>query len=119
METLLHETNPPWAVTSEKVDAAVRRTIGFAHPKKIYLFGSCVHAKPDGSPPRDMDMLVVVDDTVGRIYEESARIRGALGDIHMPMDIVVARESELERFAQVPGYIYREVLRNGRLVYAA
>ena len=33
-------TEPPWAVTSEKLREAVRRLVEAAHPRRIILFGS-------------------------------------------------------------------------------
>jgi uncharacterized protein len=108
-----------WAVTPQKVDAAVRRAVEVARPKKVYLFGSCVHPKADGSQPNDLDMLVVVDDSIEKDYVEAGRIRLAMDGIHMPMDILVARQSTMQRFGAVEGYIYKEALDNGRLVYDA
>jgi predicted nucleotidyltransferase len=108
-----------WDVTPEKVDAVVRRTIEVARPKQVYLFGSCAHPKSDGSRPNDLDMLVVVDDSVEKDYLESGRIRQAMDGIQMPIDILVARKSTMERYRAVEGYIYKEALDNGRLVYDA
>jgi predicted nucleotidyltransferase len=113
------ETDSQWAVTPEKVDAAVRRAVEIARPKQVYLFGSCVHPKSDGSEPNDMDMLVVVDDSIEKDYVEAGRIRLAMDGIRMPMDILVARQSTMRRFGSVEGYIYKEALDHGRLVYDA
>lgn len=119
MQTRASETDPQWAVTPEKVDAAVRRAVEVARPKKVYLFGSYVHPKADGTEPNDMDMLVVVDDSVEKDYVEAARIRLAMDGIQMPMDILVARQSTMRRYGTVQGYVYREALDHGRLVYDA
>jgi predicted nucleotidyltransferase len=101
------------------VDAAVRRAIEVARAHRIYLFGSYVNPKADGSPPNDLDMLVVADDSVASVHDESVRIRTALKDIHMAMDIVVVHKSRFERLAEVPGYVFQEALAHGRLVYHA
>jgi predicted nucleotidyltransferase len=119
METTFSDRVEAWAVTPQKVDAAVRRAIEVAQAKRIYLFGSYVTPKADGSPPNDLDMLVVADDSVASVHDESVRIRSALKDITMAMDIVVVRKSRFERFADVPGNVIREALTHGRLVHHA
>jgi hypothetical protein len=119
MQTPNVDTDFQWAVTPDKVDAAVRRAVEVARPKKVYLFGSCVHPKADGSLPNDMDMLVVVDDSIEKDYVEAARIRLAMDGIQMPMDILVARQSTMQRYGTIQGYIYKEALDHGRLVYDA
>lgn len=47
----------PWVVTPEKIDAAVKRIVSVAQPRKVILFGSVVAGKPDIHS--DVDILVV------------------------------------------------------------
>ena len=105
----------PWAVTREKVDAALRKLIEVGHPKKLILFGSYV----SGTTRRnsDLDILVVTGDEVENPRKESVRLRRALKGILMPMDFVVIQESLLKELADTPGLIYREALKRGKLVY--
>ena len=105
----------PWAVTREKVDAALQRIIEVGHPRKLILFGSYV----SGTTRRnsDLDILVVTGDDVENPRKESVRLRRALKGILMPMDIVVIQESLLKELADTPGLIYREALKRGKLVY--
>ena len=119
MDTTVSGSVDSWAVTPQKVDAAVRRAIEVARAQRIYLFGSYVNPKADGSPPNDLDILVVADDSIASVHDESVRIRSALKNITMAMDIVVVRKSRFEHFAEVPGYVFREALTHGRLVHHA
>ncbi len=66
----------PWAVTREKVDAALQRIIEVAHPRKLILSGSYV----SGTTRRnsDLDILVVTGDDVENPRKESVRLRRAL-----------------------------------------
>jgi len=102
-------------VTPEKVNRAVRRIVEVAHPLKLILFGSYIHKKLHENS--DLDVWVVTDNSVRNSRAESVRIRKALGDIHMPMDIVVVTEDRLNALKDTPGLIFREALRSGTIVY--
>ena len=49
-------TEPPWAVTPEKLGEAVRRLVEAAHPRRIILFGS--RARGDAHGDSDVDLLI-------------------------------------------------------------
>ena len=103
------------SVTAEKVEKVVDRIIEIARPKKVILFGSYIKGTMRGLS--DLDILVVGRDDIKSVRKESVRIREALEDIIMPMDILVVRESHFERSKDKPGLIYREALRTGKIVY--
>ena len=107
----------PWAVTPEKIDAAIRKIVSVEHPRKVLLFGSVV--KGTTTLHSDVDLLVVTGHDVESPRRESVRIRRALRGIAMPMDILVISEQRLEELRDEPGLIYREVVRHGRIVYEA
>ena len=104
-----------WKITEEKVQAAVQRIIEIAKPISIILFGSYVWKKI--GPDSDLDILIVVDDGVENCRAESVRIRRELRNISMAFDILVIRQSDLDRVADVPGLIYETVLKEGEIVY--
>ncbi|MEW6301136.1 MAG: nucleotidyltransferase domain-containing protein [Thermodesulfobacteriota bacterium] len=106
-----------WAITPEKIEAAVKRIVSVAHPRKVILFGSAVTGKPDIHS--DVDILVVTGNEVESSRKESVRIRRALRGITMPMDILVIPEKRLQELADQPGLVYREAVRHGRIVYEA
>lgn len=106
-----------WAITPEKIQAAVQKIVGVGRPHKVILFGSA--ARGATSIHSDVDFLVVTRDEVGSPRQESVRIRRALRGLSMPMDIVVVSEKRLRELADQPGLIYREVLRTGKVVYEA
>lgn len=105
----------PWAVTEDKVEAAIRKIVEICRPRKLVLFGSFLTENIDINS--DIDILVVVRDEIPDTRRESVRIRKALRGISMSMDILVVRESRLEKLADAPGMIYREILTNGHVVY--
>ncbi len=104
-----------WEITPKKVKAAISRIIEASKPCKIILFGSYVSGKIHLNS--DLDMLVVIKNAVENPRKESVRLRRALKGILMPIDIIVVQESALEKMANTPGLIYREAIKNGRIVY--
>ncbi len=106
-----------WAITPEKVAAVVQRIASLAQPRQVILFGSVVRGAT--TKDSDVDLLVVIADETVSQRQESVRIRRALADISMPMDILVVSERRLAELAHAPGLIYREALRHGRVVYEA
>ena len=120
METLqpaVTQTHQPelWSVTEAKVRAAVERIVAQARPQAVILFGS--YARGAVSPNSDLDVLVIVDDGVTNCRAESVRLRRVLRGISMPIDIIVARRSDVERLRDMPGLLYETALREGRVVY--
>lgn len=108
-------TAKAWEVTPEKVEAAVRKIIEVARPAKLILFGSYAKNKTDISS--DVDFLIVTGDEVENTRKESVRIRRALRGIGMPMDILVVPERKWLELKDKPGLIYREALKNGKVIY--
>ena len=106
---------PPWAVTPEKVEQAVRRLVDAGHPRKVILFGSYVRG--EAHRDSDLDVLVVTDNGVTNARKESARLRAALRGIRMCVDVLVVREGDFNRLKDQLGLIYREAFRHGKVVY--
>ncbi len=65
----------------------------------------------------DVDFLVVVKNEVPNSRQGSVRLRRALNDIFMPMDILVVKEEHFSRLLEVDGLIYKEAVQSGRVVY--
>lgn len=108
-------TRYAWEITPEKVESAIRKIIEVARPRKIILFGS--YAKNVHGRNSDVDFLVVVGDEVENPRRESIRIREALGEILMPMDLLVVPFSKWQKMKDLPGLIYREASKTGEVVY--
>lgn len=107
----------PWEVNPTKVEAAIRKIVEVSRPVKLILFGSYVQGKTGRNS--DLDLLVVARDEIGDPRKESVRIRRALRGISMPMDILVIPQSKWDELKDVPGLIYREALRKGKIAYEA
>ena len=113
--TLDADTHVPWLITGDKVRDAIDRIVAAGRPRSVILFGS--YARGESRPGSDLDILVVVDDSVANTRQESVRLRRALRGICMPVDIVVVRQTDLQKLGAIPGLLYEHVLREGKRVY--
>ncbi len=69
----------PWLIIEQKVRAAVERIVSLARPQTVIVFGS--YARGQAQPGSDLDVLVIVDDTLANCRSESVRLRRALRGI--------------------------------------
>jgi len=101
-ETLLHEI--------------VRRVLSVARPDKIILFGSAA----TGQMTKDSDIdLLVVEPVLENTHERRVEIRGAVGDIGYPVDVIVMRTERFERTKRLIGGIAYPANKYGRVIYEA
>lgn len=82
-------------------------------PARVILFGS--GARADAGADSDLDFLVIERSVEDRIAE-AVRLRRALGDIGVPVDIIVLDEALAARRAKVPGTMVHNALRDGRVI---
>jgi predicted nucleotidyltransferase len=82
-------------------------------PARVILFGSA--ARGDETDDSDLDFLVIEEEVADRLAE-SVRLREALGDIGVPVDVVVLDAGLAARRAKVPGTMVHHALREGRVV---
>lgn len=101
---------------TEDLDKLVRRIVDAVHPLKIILFGSAVRGEM--GPDSDVDVLVVMPDGTHRRHTAQFLHTQMFG-IGVPVDILVATPSDLEKYRDSLGLIYRAVLKQGRELYAA
>lgn len=100
----------------EQLARLVEVIVAEVSPLRIVLFGSAARGEMTGSS--DLDLLVVMPD--GSPRRETAKLLyGRIRGVRVPFDIVVATPCDLERYGSSPGLIYREILREGRELYAA
>jgi len=99
-----------------QLDELVRRIVEAVHPLRIILFGSA--ARGETGPESDVDVMVVMPEgtdrrrTAGRIYMQ-------FQGLGFPVDVVVATPEQLDRHRDDIGFIYYDVIREGKEIYAA
>ncbi len=103
-------------LSDQQLSELIERIVETAHPLRIILFGSA--ARGEMRMGSDVDVLVVVPDGIHR-RKAAQQISVNLVGFGLPVDVVVATPSDLERYGDSPGLIYREIVREGRELYAA
>ena len=103
-------------VSDETLGELVKRIVEASDPLRVILFGST--ARGEAGRYSDIDVLVVVKEGSHRRHTAQRIYRRLLG-IGVPVDVVVATPSDLEQYADSPGLVYREAIREGRELYAA
>jgi predicted nucleotidyltransferase len=91
-----------------------RCILSVSDPAQIIIFGS--HARGEGTPESDLDILVVLDE-IESTRTESVRLRRALRGLMYPFDIIVSTPQQLARYRNTQGMIYRSALREGKVIY--
>jgi predicted nucleotidyltransferase len=104
------------AISQQARDEVIRRIVEAVDPIRIILFGSAARGEEhEGS---DVDLLVVMPDGAHRRHTAQAIYPSLLGT-GVAVDVLVATPSDLERYGDSPGLVYREIMREGVELYAA
>ncbi len=94
----------------------VDRILAVAKPDRIILFGSAA----TGSVTRDSDLdLLVLERGLGNQRQESARLREALGDLGVPVDVFAMESERFEETKGVIGGLAYPANKYGRVIYEA
>lgn len=102
--------------SEEKMNELIKRIVDTAHPLRIVLFGSA--ARGEATTDSDIDVLVVVPDGTHR-RKTAQQIYLHLIGFGIAVDVVVATPSDLQKYGNSPGLIYREIMKEGIELYAA
>lgn len=94
----------------------VNRLTTWSSPARVIVFGSV--ASGTATADSDLDLLVVLDD-VADTRRESVRLREALGDVGMPVDVIVMSTARFEETKNVIGGIAYPAHKYGRVIYEA
>ncbi len=104
------------APNQAQLDLILHRVIEAVHPLRVVLFGSA--ARGEMTPDSDVDLLVVMPEGTHR-RKTMEYLHTQLSGVALPVEIVVATPTDLERYGQSVGLIYRSALEEGRELYAA
>jgi predicted nucleotidyltransferase len=102
-------------VLQQMVDAIAREV----DPEQIILFGS--RGRGEDSARSDVDLMIIEREAFGQRRSrrrETMRIREALWDFDVPIDILVFSSSEVERWRHSLNHVIARALREGRVLYA-
>lgn len=103
-------------IEQKLIDEIVRRVLTVAQPDRIILFGSAA----TGQMTQDSDIdLLVVEPAPQDVWEESIRIRDAIGAIGYACDVLVIETPRFESTRHLVGGIAFPADKYGRVIYAA
>ena len=94
-------------------DAAQRLAAAASSPVRVLIFGS--GARGEAGPRSDVDFLVIEDSFDSRL-RETVRLRDAIGNLNVPVDIVLVTEDEAELKRYRPGSVVKRALAEGRVL---
>jgi DNA polymerase sigma len=86
------------------------------HPEKIILFGS--HARGDAKPDSDVDLLVIMDSGQ-HPSRTAAEITNRVHPRNYGFDLIVRSPQMVRTRLQMNDWFMRDVMREGRVLYAA
>lgn len=102
-------------VQHEIIESAVDRLVKVAHaPIKVILFGS--YARGTAHEGSDIDLLVV-EDNIPDMAAENNRVRGAVGQLGVGVDILLYPREEFERRTQWQTSPVSDAVRYGKVIY--
>jgi predicted nucleotidyltransferase len=112
-EAAVLQQKDPWVVELRDVIVRIVKT---AKPRRLILFGSCVHG--ERSRGSDLDLLVIMRGLVHR-RDLAAMIYRNLHGVPVPVDVIVMTEDDILQFGSKPGTVLYPALKEGIVVYEA
>ena len=104
-------------MTNEALIAEAGRRLAAAAPDAtVILFGS--RARGEGRSDSDLDLLVIEPDLRSR-RAEFVRLREALGDLGVPIDLVVLSAEYANERGRIRGTMVNEAMQRGRVLVGA
>ncbi len=103
-------------VAEETLERIVAEIVRIAHPDRVILFGSA--ATEHMTANSDLDLLVV-EPQVTDTRREGLRLRAALMETPLPIDIIVMSRQRFEETKDVIGGIAYPAHRYGKTLYEA
>lgn len=103
-------------LTDSEIEVMAERIGESVHPLRVLLFGS--YADGTATDDSDLDLFVIMETSEPR-YKRGSPIRNLFWPPRTSMDILVYTPEEVERWNGVPNHIVTEVLRSGKVLYAA
>jgi predicted nucleotidyltransferase len=102
--------------TEDLLNKVAERILSVAKPKRIILFGSA--AMDSMTPDSDLDLLVIEPGLINQ-REENTRLREALGELDIPIDVFAMEPERFEETKEVIGGLAYPANKYGRVIYEA
>lgn len=103
-------------IPDETLRHIVAQIVHAASPDRVILFGSA--ATGNMTVDSDIDLLVI-ESQVSNTRQEGIRLRAVLGDVPLPIDVIVMSRERFEETKNVIGGIAYPAHKYGRVLYEA
>lgn len=103
-------------IPDETLRHVVAQIVQAASPDRVILFGSAATGKM--TVDSDIDLLVI-ESQVSNTRQEGIRLRAVLGDVPLPIDVIVMSRELFEETKNVIGGIAYPAHKYGRVLYEA
>ena len=100
-------------IAEEQILEAGRRLARAAPHAQVILFGS--HARGSAGPRSDIDILVI-EPEVENESSESVRLMREVGDLRLPLEVVVVSQRDAEDWRAVRGSLVHAAMTEGRVL---
>lgn len=100
-------------VDDSKLSKIVSRIVEVAEPEKIILFGSA--ARGEMNSESDLDLLVIKSGVHRRKLAQEIYMN--LFGIGQPVDVVVVRPEDIERYGDSHPLVIKGALEEGKVIY--
>ncbi|MFH1116034.1 MAG: nucleotidyltransferase domain-containing protein [Pseudomonadota bacterium] len=100
------------------IEDIVKAVVEASDPDRVILFGSA--ARGDAGPDSDVDLLVVEKEASfhgGSRWSASSRIRKALWQFPVPIDVLLFTPEEVEKWKDSTNHVIARSIREGRVLY--
>jgi uncharacterized protein len=106
------------AVSEQLLRDMTRVIVDQVHPVRVVLFGS--HARGVAGPQSDIDLLIVTPEGFGPNFSRrkvAAQLWRALARFHVPIDLVLYSEREVDEWRVSSNHLTTRALREGRILH--
>lgn len=107
------------SITRSALEGILAAIVREVQPEQVILFGSLARGEPTAAS--DVDLMVIEDEAFGKgrsRRREMSRIREALWEFRVPLDILVFSRGEVEQWLNCSSHLIGRALREGVILYA-
>ena len=101
-------------INIEELKPQIIKALMSLNPDKIILFGSYAYGEPNEDS--DLDICIIKRDYKNK-WEEKAKIRKSLNNLHMPIDILNPKTDEYNFYKKEYGSVYKDIEEKGVLLW--
>ncbi|MDP8228832.1 MAG: nucleotidyltransferase domain-containing protein [Candidatus Electryoneaceae bacterium] len=108
----------PFEIAETQLSEIVEIIVRTVTPEYIILFGS--GARGDYNAHSDVDILIVESEPLDPKWsrrKESAKLRRALREFSVPLDILVHTKAEVDEWQDSLNHVLGRAIREGKMLY--